>query len=461
LLLEEDSEFDQQEAGGLIRYKDTSIGQSPSDLQQRSSVLRSGQRFHDLDVEIPPKENAPVSIPTSYGFYMSIYTETTPIVHQLRRVRELYPEAPVYIVSDGGANYTGMCESIGNCKFAWRSPGHACWNPKPFLDRFHAAALWMQQRHVEWTVMLEPDVSLHQRASYPVQGDAGGLRDTWNTVLPIKLRNHLQELGRNFSGNQNYHLAWDRFGLAGGSIIRTAAAITAFKPDFINWPYMEELGGERIYSSDIAMPIALAAHGYSWYPWEDVHEGKDASQPKHITAFEHHGKADNPHGKPLYGAALNQEDVHLITRGPDKARENSLGNCQHCIWVEEEQCWPKPGADGFIQCTHDQKNFRKKAWPIEAPRPELFAAVAPPLPPPLPSLLESRIKKSLDDLEGTTAAPADEEATGTTESAGGTSTNGSGTTGAPKSAAAKRGLAASVLPAAVLVALVAGSSWWQ
>jgi hypothetical protein len=370
----------------------------------------------DLDVEYADRVRFTDNTPT-WGFYIHMVGEKVAVTHQLRQVRKFYPEAPVYIMSDGGVNVSGICSNVGNCKFAWRAGAHDCWNPKPFLDRFREAALWLQSRHAEWTIMLEPDVTLWQRATYPVKADAGGLRDAWNGPLSQGLLDHITQLGRTFSGKKDFKLPWTRFGMAGGCVVRTQAAVIAFKPDYIDWPLMEKLGSVQIYSSDIAMPIALAAHGYAWYPWEDVKEGKDESQPNHSVAFEHHRKYADP---------LTAEELLLVADGPENRRGMDMGECQHCMWVNEEECWPKPGEKNIIKCPTDVVNFRKKHWPIEPPRPELFPA----------ALLQQDWEEADAYYAGTTTAAASEGGTGTTTMGG--------TTKAAKSAAGSVSLAMSV-----------------
>jgi len=315
----------------------------------------------------------------TYGFYLHVFYEAAAVVHQLRDVRKFYPEAPVYIMSDGGANFTGICKLVKNCKFAWRAPANDRWNPKPFLDRFREGAEWLHGRKAEWTIMLEPDVTLKHRATtVPIGVDAGGLKDMWNPRLPDQLRASMTELGKTFSGNKNFSLKWEHFGLAGGSIIRTKAAIHAFRPDSIDWPAMEKLWNDSMYSSDVSMLIALAAHGFNYYPWEDLSQGKDEFQPTHETAFQHHSSGEVG-GKPWYGKELAKEDRLLVSEPPDNMRALAMGQCQHCVWAEEEACWPKDGlvgapkaGKGFIQCQTDQKNFRTKAWKVDDPNPSLF-----------------------------------------------------------------------------------------
>eukprot|EP00928_Gymnodinium_smaydae_P016459 TRINITY_DN1617_c1_g1_i1.p1 TRINITY_DN1617_c1_g1~~TRINITY_DN1617_c1_g1_i1.p1 ORF type:complete len:607 (-),score=164.45 TRINITY_DN1617_c1_g1_i1:41-1594(-) len=313
----------------------------------------------------------------TYGFYLHVFFEAAAVVHQLKQVRKFYPEAPVYVMSDGGANFSGICEKIGNCKFAWRSPAHDCWNPKPFLDRFREGAEWLNSRKAQFTIMLEPDVQLHKRAERPLKAgaDAGGLYDMWNSALPQQLRDKMMELGRTYSGNKNFTLMWDRFGLAGGSIIRTKAAMIAFQPDHIDWPMMEKLWGDSVYSSDVSMLIALAAHGFNYYPWSDVFEGHDEYQThKEGAAFEHCSK-NYPGGKPYYGKELSPKDKFLVGEPPKGMMPLKGGQCQHCVWADEKECWPKGivgNTNGKIMCPEDEKEFRKKAWPVSPPRPDLF-----------------------------------------------------------------------------------------
>jgi len=280
-------------------------------------------------------------------------------------------------MTDGGGNFTGICKEIGNCKFAWRSGAHDCWNPKPFLDRFHEGATWLQARKANWTIFLEPDVTLHARATYLPEGaDAGGLRDMWNSGLPETLRSHMTELGRNFSGNKNFTLKWDRFGFCGGSIMRTKAAVISFKPNKMDWKVLEQKAGganQMLFSSDVAMLVALGSHGFNYYPWEDVSEGHDEFQPKHQTAFVHHSKNEKG-GKPLYGKPLPAEDMHLVEPPPKNSRQLAIGECQKCVWLEEDECWSGED-DGMIECPTEVDTFRAKVWEKDAPNFNLFLPV--------------------------------------------------------------------------------------
>merc|ERR1740117_741602 len=185
----------------------------------------------------------------------------------------------------------------------------------------------------------------------------------------------MEELGRKFSGKKNFTTSWSRFGLAGGSIIRTRAALISFKPDRIDWPAMEALYSKEVYSSDIAMLIALASHGFDYYPWEEISQGHDQYQPNHTTAFVHHNSGE-PGGKPLYGKSLAEEDRHLVGPPPKNMRPPKLGQCQACVWADELECWPKKQGgktdNQFVECPVDITKFREKKVAPDDPQPQLF-----------------------------------------------------------------------------------------
>eukprot|EP00929_Paragymnodinium_shiwhaense_P013938 TRINITY_DN121789_c0_g1_i1.p1 TRINITY_DN121789_c0_g1~~TRINITY_DN121789_c0_g1_i1.p1 ORF type:complete len:658 (-),score=113.17 TRINITY_DN121789_c0_g1_i1:43-2016(-) len=289
----------------------------------------------------------------TYGFYLHVFREAAAVVQQLRDIKRFYPEAPVYIMSDGGANFTQACRKlIGEaCHFEWRPPAHDCWNPRPFLDRFRDAALWL---NTEFVVMLEPDVTLHRRATTTPQYDAGGLEDVWNPQLSQQLRDHLTELGRQASGKKDYQILWPHFGLAGGTAVRTKAAIAAFKAESVDWFKMSALDDKKVFSSDVAMAIALAANGFTYGPWgrdlttgltgrsNQFPNGTIKSSAFEGGAFQHHG-ADEHGGKPLYGRSLKDEDHLLVEAGPP-VRDDQQGDtyvepfCQHCMWHADGDC---------------------------------------------------------------------------------------------------------------------------
>jgi hypothetical protein len=150
-------------------------------------------------------ELRPKILPTkgNYGFYLHTFGQAFANVHLLRDVRHTYPEAPVYIMSDGGMDFSGICEEIGNCKFQWKPPANDRWNPVPFFNRFREAARWLQTTHI---VMLEPDNTLLGKMPEDpgLNADAGGLNDWSNSHFHKELIDYLEKKASIASGNPNY-----------------------------------------------------------------------------------------------------------------------------------------------------------------------------------------------------------------------------------------------------------------
>lgn len=275
---------------------------------------------------------------TTYGFYIHAFDEGKAVVEQLRSLRRHYAAAPVYVMSDGGMNCTGACEDIGNCHFAWRPPANDRWNPKPFFRRFKDAVRWLD---TEYVIMLEPDVEvvkpIDPQAAF--EFDAGGLADE-NPPLHDRTMDYLEALARRTTNNSEYVIRWDHFGLAGGTYFRSDAALDAFDSDLIDWQLAKKLEmSHRVYSSDVAMCLVLAARGYSYSPWKDLSQlrfDRELYAKGKSTAFRHYGREEE---KLYYGEPLDRADRGLITSGP-KNVDNIL--CQGCVHTDnDEECWPK------------------------------------------------------------------------------------------------------------------------
>eukprot|EP00406_Dinophysis_acuminata_P062009 CAMPEP_0179294906 /NCGR_PEP_ID=MMETSP0797-20121207/44148_1 /TAXON_ID=47934 /ORGANISM="Dinophysis acuminata, Strain DAEP01" /LENGTH=98 /DNA_ID=CAMNT_0021004135 /DNA_START=41 /DNA_END=334 /DNA_ORIENTATION=- len=98
-------------------------------------------------------------------------------------------------MSDGGQNFSGLCERVGNCEFEWKPPANDRWNPVPFFLRFQTAARKLNSKFV---VMLEPDNELRQRIRVTPNQDAGGLNDA-NPAFGEKMVKYIEKKGQEFS----------------------------------------------------------------------------------------------------------------------------------------------------------------------------------------------------------------------------------------------------------------------
>eukprot|EP00746_Dinoflagellata_sp_MGD_P028918 gnl/MRDRNA2_/MRDRNA2_16842_c0_seq1.p1 gnl/MRDRNA2_/MRDRNA2_16842_c0~~gnl/MRDRNA2_/MRDRNA2_16842_c0_seq1.p1 ORF type:complete len:490 (-),score=72.94 gnl/MRDRNA2_/MRDRNA2_16842_c0_seq1:37-1353(-) len=266
----------------------------------------------------------------TYGFYLHTFKQAAASVHLLREVRRVYPHDPIYIMSDGGLDFSGICRQIRNCNFQWRPPANDRWNPMPFLHRFQEAARWLQTKYI---VMLEPDVTVSGKMDKAPDSDsdAGGVNDG-NRPLSSQLLSYLEKQGQIASGNPNYQLKWQSFGFTGGSFFSADVVLHAFDPDSVNWREMRRRDTKRIWSSDVAMALVLAAHGFSYYPWSEVTQSRYGL--KKDAAWRHWGRDEF---KPHYSDQLSAADRTLVT--PYLGPKGADVTCQGCVWVSDKVCW--------------------------------------------------------------------------------------------------------------------------
>jgi len=163
--------------------------------------------------------------------------------------------------------------------------------------------------------------------------DAGGMRNMSEPVLAPELRAELEHLGRKSSGRSSFRLLWDRAGLSGGSILSAAAVLSSFKPEEIDWKLMEDLGGKHVYNKKVAMAIALASHGYTYYPWDELHvleNGQGAATALPVnTAF----RVGN----------MSMIDKELLAEDKDFVQVPNVSlaevRCVGCMWSSEANCF--------------------------------------------------------------------------------------------------------------------------
>ncbi|CAJ1396083.1 unnamed protein product [Effrenium voratum] len=106
-----------------------------------------------------------------YGFYLHVFHSPAAVIYQVRRLKEVFPKSPIYIMSDGGADFGPLCEEEG-CTFSMCPPSNDRWHPWPFFRRLYDAALTLK---TEFVIMLEPDNTIHGPIKKRPQHDAGGV----------------------------------------------------------------------------------------------------------------------------------------------------------------------------------------------------------------------------------------------------------------------------------------------
>jgi hypothetical protein len=75
-----------------------------------------------------------------YGFYLHVYNQAAAVMYQVKQIKQYFPGSPIYVMSDGGDRFDGLCQKEG-CTFKLCPPANDRWHPWPFLNRFYEAAV--------------------------------------------------------------------------------------------------------------------------------------------------------------------------------------------------------------------------------------------------------------------------------------------------------------------------------
>ncbi|CAD7922148.1 unnamed protein product [Amoebophrya sp. A25] len=256
------------------------------------------------------------------------------VTYLVARIAYFHPGAVVYIVSDGADRFERYCDFVNRdgggggqfaplkCLSASCPPAEDRWHPWPFFRRFWDAASAVPQS-VEYLVYLEPDVTMHTalRKEHMTE-DAGGILDH-NGLFSDRLVNTVEQIARK-NGAADYRWKYRGTGLAGGSYYKKSAILSAFSDEAskaIDWGKMFRFGpSAAVYSSDFAMPIALAHKGLSYKPWPAVRQAYgsyiDREQPGNATVSLIHYNRDIQGGKPdsrlqLVASAVGNTDSSI------------------------------------------------------------------------------------------------------------------------------------------------------
>lgn len=178
---------------------------------------------YELDCDIDPREQNNASnkkIPIeSIGFVFNcVFKQKRAFEYSVESIKKVYPEAKIYVVSDGGLDYSYMEDE--NLKFSMEedtvSPLKKI-GGENFLEQEHqlsikkgmAATIDRLERGIEycnnpeWICMLDPDVLIRGKLTYPENAKLLGSRIncSWNTPKALEQFMGLNEIISEFEGS--------------------------------------------------------------------------------------------------------------------------------------------------------------------------------------------------------------------------------------------------------------------
>ncbi|CAE7255264.1 ppiA [Symbiodinium pilosum] len=330
----------------------------PADVELAEAQLAEIQQAEALPIEaLPPNVAGPAEGPlpsSKFGFYLHVYADPAAVIHQVRQVKHHFPDSPIYVMSDGGMDFSSLCKQE-KCTFTLCPPANDRWHPWPFFRRIYDAALSL---NTEYLIMLEPDNTVHSPVRRLPQHDVGGVHVPNRA---FQLAEHVEKLAQERVPGFRWSAESMQAGLCGGAYFRTEAVLDAFSDENvmqIDWNLLGERVDKEIFSSDFAMQYALAARGWRVGIWEEVAQmDKDKDVPlagPADAAFRHYCSC-YPGGKPTYNLQLRKEDEDLFSPAPQEYTVPN-SNCQLCYNLDRYvENWGSAKCTNRLGFTYSQK----------------------------------------------------------------------------------------------------------
>lgn len=253
----------------------------PSELEARKQLLDSG-------LHRGPSHK--------YAYYIQAYQEPLMIQSVLKMLRAAEPHALVFMLSDGGLNFTKMAERFG-VRFTLAGVNVGMRHGERFMYRLGKA---MAKCDCEFMVVLEEDTCINSAPGHAPRGDVGGL--PWSS-----LQNYGDFAGfLKKRGITTDPPPWGFVtGACGGSYykvssmlplsdVRQGVAHAAMKDLIQGMPRIFE---DNLLTNDVIGPALAYEMGLRVVPWDEVREGNSSFFNNQISdatgteAFEHKCRA--------------------------------------------------------------------------------------------------------------------------------------------------------------------------
>jgi hypothetical protein len=143
------------------------------------------------------------------GFvYNAVYKQKRALEYGLEQIRKFYPNSKIYIVSDGGYDYSYLQDQYDNLKFEMGEDTIGAYTQMDFynyreeenqkaikknikvnIERIVAGIEYCE--HPDWIFMTEPDVLLRGKVSYPSNAKLLGTRLNYAWDIPGRLDQYI------------------------------------------------------------------------------------------------------------------------------------------------------------------------------------------------------------------------------------------------------------------------------
>lgn len=232
------------------------------------------------------------------GFFFSCYKEDRAVNFCIDNIRNYYPTNPIYISSDGGSDFSYLCDDFSICTVyddilgyvnnpETKDPNRLIDCCKEFLKRIKESVDYCK---TEYLVYYEPDILLRGKIKTPDHADLTG--SFANTIHQETLS--LIEKYNQYNSNYN-------FGACGGSIIKVSALEKVLEKTTDRLLKDLIYTDKRISNCDYLLTVLFSIFGYSYVENIDFIEAKrnpNWESTEHSIVHQYHKNySENYNGK--------------------------------------------------------------------------------------------------------------------------------------------------------------------
>lgn len=209
---------------------------------------------------------------SNFSIHYQTWKNKEAVNHALTEFRNFFPNNPIRLVSDNGADYGDFVDKF-NLNYEFKDsnvfPGGKfgeishCYE---WLDRLNTTC---QLFDTDWVVIFEDDViTKNSNIEFPFSDSGGFINNPWKSELTKVLKSR-----------NDVNLSWG-YGMCGGSIFKREVFLESYKK--INEFPLEELSklDNRIIGwSDTLINCFLQYFGYTYQVWDGM---DDMSYPNYV-----------------------------------------------------------------------------------------------------------------------------------------------------------------------------------
>ena len=258
--------------------------------------LRKKQTFEEYTADRNNLEKKYVDL--KIGVYFQVFNQKKATFETLKSFRKYYPDAPVYLLSDKGDDFSEIARHF-NCDYEYSEENIAYWpckNIPGWLSRLNKVC--EKYYDCDWILLLEDDVRVRDKISYAPRGHMCGQGGGNN----LKRGKQISMKAKKYLWNLFPDLEINGISGCGGSIFHRQSFIDCYKNiEKYDVEKLKELDKGLSWATDFALTFFFLMNGLLVRRWLD-HSDEFAKNYGPASALDHYFKV-------YYKQSLTEEDL--------------------------------------------------------------------------------------------------------------------------------------------------------